>query len=231
MNFLKKHLSKILFILAVAIFICCYYLFDLNKYFTYENVQQVREFILSLSFLGPFFLLLLFTIFGIVILPTFFFIFISGYLYGPIFGALFAWIGMLLGMNASFICIRYIFRNDFNNKFGKNKIVLTVEKYTAKYHGWAVFFFRLTSIFPFNLQNIAYALTSLNPFIHLGASALGIIPITILYSWLGYLLSSNKIALMELKQIFIIIFIVITVIASVFFTGVIIKKKMKYSAD
>ena len=135
MKFLKEHISKIFFFIFLTIFILCFFLFKLNRYLTYENATIVREFILGFSILGPIILIALFIIFNLAVFPTFYFIFIAGFLYGPIYGFIIGWLGMVIGFSASFFNARYLFRKNFVEKFGSKKIVQTLEEYVKKYHG------------------------------------------------------------------------------------------------
>jgi len=131
---LKKHLFKILFVIIIILIITIYYSFNLNKYFdinhlTKEKLSEVKIFLTDYYFFGPMIIILLFIIFNMAMLPTFFFIFLSGYLYGFLYGSLFSWIGMILGLTTSFLTTRYLFKKDFNSKFGNLKAVKTIEKY------------------------------------------------------------------------------------------------------
>jgi uncharacterized membrane protein YdjX (TVP38/TMEM64 family) len=223
---MRKHLSKIVFLITVAAVIILFFVFKLDRFFTYENVQNVRAFILKFSVLGPLVILALYIGFGLAVLPTFFFIFLCGYLYGFGYGSLLAWAGMICAFAASFMSVRYIFRKDFVKRFGNNKIVLKLEDYVQKYHGWAVLFFRVVFIFPYNLQNIAYALTSIRTPVYVICSALGVIPLTMFYAWLGHLISIDKMSITDIRNIIIILSIVITIFASIFFTSILLRKKL-----
>ncbi|MCK4796190.1 MAG: VTT domain-containing protein [Spirochaetes bacterium] len=228
---LKKHLSKMIFAIFFILFLIVFFVFKLNRFFTYENISSVREFILDFSILGPIIIILLYIVFNLAVFPTFYFIFLSAYLYGPVFGFMLGWFGMIIGFMASFLNSRYIFRKDFVEKFGSNKVVLKLENYTKKYNGWAVIFFRIFFIIPYNFQNIAYGLSSINAFIYMICSAIGILPTTILYVWLGYSVANNKIGINDLKSVFLYTGIFITVFASIFFTSIILKKKLRLSMD
>jgi uncharacterized membrane protein YdjX (TVP38/TMEM64 family) len=222
---LKKHLGKIIFVILGIIFFVIFFYFKLYTFFTYDNVQNVKNFILKFNFFGPVIICLLYIIFNIFCLPTFFFTFISGYLYGPVYGFIAAWIGMSAGFMASFFNARYLFRKDFIEKYGKNKMVIKLEEYAGKYKGLSALFFRIILIVPYNLQNVAYGLSSISVFQYLWGSMCGIVPITIFYVWLGSALSNNQITLTGMRNVVGILFIVLTIFCSIFFTGLLLKKK------
>jgi len=199
--FNKKNILKISFLIFLTIFFLLFFLFKINKYFTYENVENVKKMILNLSFFGPVVIIFLYIIFNLAMMPTFFFIFICGYLYKPLYGFLLGWSGMIIGLAVSFLNSRYCFRDSFNKKFGATKMFKILDDVTKKYHGWAVIFFRLFFIVPYNFQNVAYGLTSIKFYTYTLGSAVGILPTTILYIWLGYMLSHNQINQDYIKNI------------------------------
>jgi len=226
-QFLKKNITKVIFFLFLIIFFIVGFKFKLFKYLTYENAEIVKQYILGLNFIGPILIIVLYILFNIALMPTFYFIFISSYLYGPFYGFLLGWFGMIIGLTSSFLSSRYIFRKDFTKKFGNTKIVKTLEDYIQKYHGWAVIFFRLFFVIPYNIQNPAYGLTSVKLYIYVLCSAIGILPTTILYIWLGHLVAENKIGIHDVRNVSLFLVVFITVFASIIFTSMLIKKKMK----
>jgi len=229
-TFLKKHYLKISYILIAFLLIILFYAFKLNRFFTYENAENVRNFILSFSFVGPLFIFLLYIIFNLLCLPTLFWTFISGYLYGFGYGYAIAWLGMTLGLLSSFIASRYIFREDFIKKFGTNVMIKQIEYWTNRYHFWTVLFFRVFFVFPYNMQNIAYGLTSIKIWKYLVASILGIIPTTLLYVWLGSKIALNKLNFSDLRNIMTFVGIFITCFGIIFFTSIIIRKKINFKS-
>ena len=218
---------KMIFFIFLIIFFFIFFYFKLNRYFTYENVLPIKEFILKLSILGPAFIILLFIIFNLAVLPTFYFVFLSGYLYGFIYGFIIGWFGMILGLASSFFNSRYIFRKDFTAKFGSKKIVKDLEKYTEKYHIKAVIFLRIFFIIPYNLQNITYGLTKIKAFSYIIGSAIGILPSTVLYIWLGYLFANNKLYLNDIKNVYLSMMIFAIILALFIFIRMLVKKRLK----
>jgi len=223
----SKKIQRILFVLIIAVLIILFYFFKLDKYFTYQNIQVVKDFIISLSFLGPLIIIILFVGLNLIGMPNVFFVFLSGYLYGFYYGFILGYIGTILGFTFSFISVRYFFRDLFLKKYGENKLVLKIEKYTEKYKAWSILFFRVIFAIPYSIQNIAYALTKINFFVYFIFSLIGSIPQTLTFVVLGFLLSSGRINLAQFKNIFLIIVIIITVISSVYFTYLFIKSKIK----
>ncbi|MBN2545551.1 MAG: VTT domain-containing protein [Spirochaetes bacterium] len=224
---MNKNIQRMLFVLIIAILIILFYVFKLDKYFTYKNVLEVKNFIINLSFLGPLIIIVFFVGLNLIGMPNVFFVFLSGYLYGFYYGFILGYIGTILGFTFSFISVRYFFQDLFLKKYGKNKLVLKIEEYTEKYKAWSILFFRVVFAIPYSIQNIAYALTKINFLIYFIFSLIGCIPQTLIFVLLGYLLSSGRINLAQFKNIFFVIVVIITVISSVYFTYLLIKSKIK----
>lgn len=222
---MKKNFQRIAFITILFVSIILFYAFRLDKYFSYQNVLEVKKFILSLSFLGPAIIILFFVLLNVVALPNVFFVFLSGYLYGFFYGFILGYIGTALGFVISFLTTRYLFKEIFKKKYGTNKLVVKIEEQTKKNKIWSILFFRTFFIIPYSIQNIAYALTEISFGSYLFFSLIGSIPQTILFALLGHFLSSEKINLKQFNEIFFIVVIVLSVIASIYFTSILIKNK------
>lgn len=227
---MKKKTFSIAMILIFIISIFLFYFFDLNKFFTYENVNEVRDFILSFSILSPIILVLLVILLNTFGLPTVFFIFLSGYLYGYFWGFLLGWLATILACSIAFTNSRYFFRDIFVKKFGKNKAVLKLEKYTEKYKWKAVLFFRIFFIFPYNIQNIAYSLTSIKFPTYFIFTVIGSLAQTTLFAISGALLASGSLSVTGVRDYMLYIIITLSIIVSIIFTIMLINNKRKKSS-
>lgn len=208
---LKRVLTVLLFILMAVIIS----LFIYNKWYTLfslNNIDQAKSTLITFGVITPIVIICLYIGFNLSFLPTLFFSFLCGYLYGTFYGFLLAWAGMSLGLIASFLGSRYLFRESFNRYFGNKKIVIQLEEY-LKEHSWkSVIFLRLFFIFPYNVQNYAYGLTSVKFNIYCIASIIGIFPITLLNAWTGSLIADKTLVLTDLSTAFKVVPIVLIVV-------------------
>jgi len=94
-------------------------------------------------------------------------------------------VGASVGAALSFLVSRYLARRRVEDWIQSKPRFAAVDRAVAK-EGWKIVFLtRLSPIFPFNFQNYAYGLTRI-PFWHYAlASAIGIIPGSFLYVYLG----------------------------------------------
>jgi len=222
--FLLKKIFKILFFILIIAIIIVIVNFRLYEKFNYKNITEIKQFFIDLKILPPVIIILLYIAFSLACLSTVQFAFISGYLYGPIWGSILAIVGMIIGMNSAFYGSRYLFRDSFQKRFGDNKIVKEIDGYAKKYKGKAVLILRTFSVFPYNLQNIAYGLSSINGFSHFWGSSIGIIPFTFFFVWTGSII--DTITPEEIKIIFLKFGIVSAMLTAIIITTFIIKTKI-----
>ena len=187
-------------------------------------MTEIKQFFIDLKILTPIVIVFLYIAFSLACLSTIQFAFVSGYIYGPIWGSILAIIGMIIGMSCAFYGSRYLFRDIFQKRFGNNKIVKDIDGYAKKYKGKAVLVLRTFSVFPYNLQNVAYGLSSISGFSHFWGSSLGIIPLTFFFVWVGSII--DNITPEETKDIFLKFGIISAILIATIITTFIIKTKL-----
>lgn len=108
----------------------------------------------------------------------------GGALFGPAWGTLWNLTGALIGASASFLISRHV-AGDWVKRRAAGRLGELISGVEAE--GWRfVAFVRLVPLFPFNLLNYALGLTQI-PFRHyIIASALAMLPGTLLFTWIGY---------------------------------------------
>lgn len=120
-------------------------------------------------------------------IPSFIFTFSGGMLFGFWQGIFFSMIGLGLGSTAAFLIGRYLARGFVVRRFGKNREFSKLAR-AARKKGWKIVALaRLTPVFPFLVGNYAFGITHIPALHYLGASLLGTIPSTALYTYLGTL--------------------------------------------
>ena len=102
-----------------------------------------------------------------------------------------------------------------------------IENYVDKYGFFAVLILRILFFIPYNLQNAAFGLSSVKISSYLLASLSGILPVTVLYSYIGGTLSSGISSSEGNKNALIILTISGVLTAVVFITGFLLKRSME----
>jgi uncharacterized membrane protein YdjX (TVP38/TMEM64 family) len=112
---------------------------------------------------------------------------IAGFLFGLIPGFLFAAIGIIAGAQGAFLTGRMVARQWVEQKVAANRRLRAIEKGLQEEAFMIVALTRLSLVIPFSVLNYGYGVTSVRPWTHLFATALGTLPAVALYVYLGTL--------------------------------------------
>lgn len=154
----KSKLLKRLIIIAalVALFFVLRHS-GIRELFQGDNLNQL---ISSYGMLAPIVFMLFYTVAPVMFLPGLPLTIAGGVLFGPFWGVVYSIIGATLGASLSFLISRYVARDLIMSKLTHprwQKLDKDVET-----HGWKVVALtRLIPLFPFNLLNYAFGLTSI----------------------------------------------------------------------
>ncbi len=110
---------------------------------------------------------------------------IGGAAFGFTLGTLSVWAGATLGLGLAFLVARRFARDRVSSWLANRPSFAAIDRAVAK-EGWKIVLLtRLTPVFPFSLQNYAYGLTGVSFGGYLVASAVGILPGTMLYVYIA----------------------------------------------
>lgn len=110
----------------------------------------------------------------------------AGAVFGLWKGAVLVFIGATLGATAAFLVSRHAARGWVTRKFGGHPLFAALERAVAA-EGWKIVFLtRLAPVFPFFLLNYIYGLTRVSLKQYVVATAVGIIPGSTLFVYLGW---------------------------------------------
>ena len=123
----------------------------------------------------------------VVLLPGSLLTLAGGATFGLIPGFVTVWLGATLGACLAFLVSRHLARKRVESWIQGKPSFAIIDKAVAK-EGWKIVFLtRLSPVFPFNVQNFAYGLTSVSFWQYAVASLFGMIPGTFLYVYIGTL--------------------------------------------
>ena len=109
----------------------------------------------------------------------------AGYLFGLPLGVVLASVGSVLGACGAFLVGRFFVREWVAKRIADLPRFRALDQATRHEGFLIVFLTRLSPLFPFNLINYGLALTSVRLRDYFFASWLGMLPITILYTYVG----------------------------------------------
>jgi uncharacterized membrane protein YdjX (TVP38/TMEM64 family) len=114
----------------------------------------------------------------------------AGFAYGPVYGTLLVMVASNLGALGAFLLGRTALRERVARRLEGQPRFTAVDTAVAEQGFRVVFLLRLSPLFPFNLLNYALGLTRVRLRDYVLASLLGMIPGTVLYVYLGSLVTS-----------------------------------------
>lgn len=179
------------FIIVVAL--STFFGLGMDQYLNFQNLQTNREnlikFVADSWVLAIFLYILIYALvvalsipFGAILTLT------GGFLFGPIYGALFAIIAANCGAFIIFSLAKTslgdLLWNSLLSKLGDHKLGITIRG-LQKNALFYMFFLRLFPIVPFYIANLLPAFTGVRPRIYVLGTFIGIIPGTLAYSFLG----------------------------------------------
>lgn len=176
----NKRGTVIIFIFLIVFFML--YKMGAFEYISLENIQNIQSQIESYGILGPVIYIIIYIVACIFFLPGVPITVLGAVLFGPFMGTVYTVIGAGLGLSAAFLVARYAFRESIEGKFGKSPVFKKIDEGVKK-QGWRILITtRLIPIFPFNVQNYIYGLTSIGFWQYSILSTIFIIPGTAAYT-------------------------------------------------
>lgn len=150
--------------------------------------EWVREFVAWVQQLGPagvIVFIVAYALATVFFLPGWIFTVSAGLIYGIVGGTLVALAGAIIGASLAFLVARYLLRQNIEELTRKNPRFGAIDEAIGK-NGWKIVgLLRLSPLIPFNLSNYFYGITSISFAAYVAVSAIGMIPGTLMYAYLG----------------------------------------------
>lgn len=150
--------------------------------FLVSSLEQIRE----LGAIGVVAFIGLYILAAVAFLPGSILTLGAGFIYGIVEGVIYVFIGATIGATAAFLVGRYIARGWVSKKIEGNRKFAAIDKAVGTEGLKIVLLTRLSPVFPFNLLNYAYGLTSVSLKDYVLGSV-GMIPGTLMYVYFGSL--------------------------------------------
>ena len=183
---MKKSVIKIL--IAVGIIVAVYFVlrhYGITKHIRLENVPKIKTWVESFGVTAPLIYLGLYLISTVFFLPGFPVTVLAGFVFGPLWGVVYASIASIISVASAFLVARYVARDLVEGWVKENAQFRKIDEQVEE-QGWRILMItRLIPIFPFNLQNYAYGLTKIRFWTFVSISAVFMLPGTIALVMLG----------------------------------------------
>ena len=139
------------------------------------------------SVAGPLAYIVFVALATVLFLPGSVAIMIGGFVFGLAPGLLFASVAIPLGAQCAFGFGRWVARLWIRSKVADNRRMQMIEGALEERPMLIIVLTRLSLIIPFNLLNYAYGATTVKALTHLLATAVGMLPAIVLFTYLGTL--------------------------------------------
>ena len=150
-----------------------------------EYVISVLEWTQTLGWWGTFFMAAFYIVACVLLLPGGIITLAAGFLFGVVTGTITVSIGSTLGASAAFLVGRTFARDWVRGKVSGRPKFEAIDRAVGEQGFKIVLLTRLSSIFPFNIQNYAYGLTGVKLWKYTLASWIGMLPGTVAYVYIG----------------------------------------------
>lgn len=148
-------------------------------------VKAFADWVQTLGAIGVVLFIVAYALATVFFLPGWIFTVAAGLVYGVIAGTAVALGGAILGATLAFLCGRYLVRKRVQAATKGNRKFAAIDKAIGD-QGWKIVgLLRLSPLIPFNLSNYFYGVTAVGFWPYLLASAVGMLPGTLLYAYLG----------------------------------------------
>ena len=178
--------SSILKLLAVVVLLSGLVYFG-ARYDLQNTLLQVLTWVRDLGVLGPLVFAGIYVIAAVTLVPGSILTLGAGVIFGVFKGTMVVAVSATLGATAAFLISRYLARDWVTSKIKENEKFQAIDKAVAE-EGWKIVgLTRLSPVFPFNLLNYAFGVTSVSLGDYVLASLFGMLPATLMYVYIGSL--------------------------------------------
>jgi uncharacterized membrane protein YdjX (TVP38/TMEM64 family) len=121
----------------------------------------------------------------VLLLPAWLMTIGAGFLFGLVPGSVVVLVGQVVGASCAFLIARHLARDRVERAAARDPRFAALDKAIAE-KGWRiVLLLRMSAVVPFVLSNYVYGLTAIRFWPYVGASAVGMVPLILLYVGLG----------------------------------------------
>lgn len=163
----------------------------MTSYLVKLDMEGLKEYILSFGIWGPVVSFLLMILQSVAApLPAFVITFANAALFGWVYGAILSWSSAMAGAAICFYLAKFLGRNTVENLTSKFALD-EVDKFFVKYGKHTILIARLLPFMSFDLVSYAAGLTSMSFASFFIATGIGQLPATIVYSYVGDMLTGG----------------------------------------
>ncbi len=183
---MKKSRIKILITVGIvaAVYLALRY-YGVTDEIRLENVPKIKTWVASFGKIAPLIYIGLYLVSTVFFLPGSPVTVLAGFVFGPLWGVFYASVASIISVSVAFLIARYVARDLVEGWVKDNAQFRKIDEQVEE-QGWRILMLtRLVPIFPFNLQNYAYGLTSIRFSTYVLVSAIFMLPGTAVFVQFG----------------------------------------------
>ncbi len=198
----KRHIGQI-----VLVLILIWVIYSFNQRLLTISPETIRTFIFQAGWLAPFFYILLYAVRPFVLFPASLFSIAGGLAFGAVYGSVLAFLGSLAGATTAFFVARKFGQKAINAKL-KGKLQEYSQRFEEKGFLY-ILVLRLLPVVNFDLISYSAGISRAHFIDFIRATAIGIIPGTIVYNLLGAsIVSGSPVKMAGVALLYFVIVIV-----------------------
>ncbi|MGL5752014.1 MAG: TVP38/TMEM64 family protein [Paraclostridium sp.] len=207
-------ISMVLIVIGIYLFVKPINTFinQMVYYLSMLDLENLKEYILSFGIWAPIISFILMILQSIAApLPAFLITFANAALFGWVKGAILSWLSAMAGATVCFYIAKYLGR-DTIEKLTSKFALESIDNFFEKYGKHTILIARLLPFMSFDLVSYAAGLTSMSFISFFIATGIGQLPATIVYSYVGGMLTGGAklmmIGILTLSAISILIYVI-----------------------
>lgn len=165
-----------------------------------SDIEAMQAWFNGLGAIGYAAYILVYIVMAVFLLPASVITIVAGLVFGSIVGGILALIGATIGASVAFIVAKYVARDMVTSKFQGNAIFKRIEDGVARDGASFLILTRLVPIFPYNVQNYAYGVTSMKLGTFALVSLITMAPGAFIYAFLAGEIATNGVSVTLLIQ-------------------------------
>ena len=190
---LTTRVGAVLLVFAIYFFVTPVKTFVNQKvfYLSSLDLESIKQYILSFGIWAPIISFLLMLLQSVAApLPAFLITFANAALFGWVWGAILSWSSAMAGAALCFFIAKFLGR-DVVEKLTSKMAISSIDEFFDKYGKYTILVCRLLPFMSFDIVSYAAGLTSMKFMPFFIATGIGQLPATIVYSYVGGMLTSG----------------------------------------
>lgn len=190
---LITRVGAVLIVFAIYFFVTPVKIFvnQMVFYLSSLDLESIKQYILSFGIWAPIISFLLMLLQSVAApLPAFLITFANAALFGWVWGAILSWSSAMAGAALCFFIAKFLGR-DVVEKLTSKMAINSIDEFFDKYGKYTILVCRLLPFMSFDIVSYAAGLTSMKFMPFFIATGLGQLPATIVYSYVGGMLTGG----------------------------------------